>query len=145
VFLLNDALKTPHLHERFEKLRTLGDGVLYSLSFFGERFEAKGIDEGYVVRVGKTAYENAGAVFRPKTQDPQNGEFTLFDELAARFETFANVLTHVADTFFAKSAVGNQGVVRIYERWLKTGSDELAEALGAHGFPAKRSRPGGLQ
>src|SRR5437763_17208436 len=43
-FLLDEALQTTELGERFEKLRTLGDGVLYSSGFFADHFEARGVD-----------------------------------------------------------------------------------------------------
>ncbi len=145
VFLLDDAMKTPLLHERFEKLRVLGDGVLYGLGFFGDRFEAKGIDEGYVIGVGRAAYENAGAILKRGAEGPQAPD--LFTELASRFSALVEVLSYVADHFFAKGAgaVGDRGVVKLYERWLKTRSDSLAEALSAHGFIAPRRGSGVLQ
>ncbi|MBC7017903.1 hypothetical protein, partial [Salmonella enterica] len=36
--LLDEALHTNELATRFEKLRTLGDGVLYSSGFFADHF-----------------------------------------------------------------------------------------------------------
>ena len=57
------------------------------------------------------------------------------------------MLSYVADHFLAKGAgaVGDRGVVKLYERWLKTRSDSLAEALSAHGFIAPRRGSGVLQ
>ncbi len=40
-FLLDEALQTTELGERFEKLRTLGDGVLYSSGFFPAQWDPK--------------------------------------------------------------------------------------------------------
>src|SRR5579859_7519601 len=42
--LFDAALHAPDPGERFERLRTLGDGVLYGCGFFGDHFEARGVD-----------------------------------------------------------------------------------------------------
>ena len=44
----------------------------------------------------------------------------------------------VADVTVAHSASSPKQVLKLYERWLKTGSDTLAQALGAHGFTPSR-------
>src|SRR3954453_7560566 len=62
--LLDEALHTEKRADRFEKLRTLGDGVLYSSGFFADHFEARGVDTNYVISIGRTAYENAGSPLR---------------------------------------------------------------------------------
>ena len=62
--LLDEALHTDELAERFDKLRTLGDGVLYSSGFFADHFEARGVDTKYVISIGRTAYESAGSLLR---------------------------------------------------------------------------------
>ena len=54
-FLLDEALHTAEPGERFDRLRTLGDGVLYTCGFFGEHFEARGVDSAYVMGIGTTA------------------------------------------------------------------------------------------
>src|SRR5688572_20369197 len=60
--LLDEALHTPERGERFERLRTLGDGVLYSSGFFADHFEARGVDSSYLIGIGQTAYNSAGAI-----------------------------------------------------------------------------------
>src|SRR6478609_47609 len=62
--LLDEALHTPEIGERFERLRTLGDGVLYSSGFFADHFEARGVDTHYVMGIGRRAYESAGSLLR---------------------------------------------------------------------------------
>src|SRR6266513_2698774 len=54
-FLLDEALRTTGA-ARFQKLRGLGDGVLYITGFFGAHIETRGVDVGYVTGVGATAY-----------------------------------------------------------------------------------------
>src|SRR3954463_3429609 len=55
-FLLDEALHTVQPGERFDRLRVLGDGVLYSCGFFGDHFEARGVDQRYLFSIGTTAY-----------------------------------------------------------------------------------------
>src|SRR5579872_2944578 len=65
-FLLDEALHTSVLAERFERLRVLGDGVLYGCGFSGDHFEARGVDQNYLVGIGATAYSTASSLVRAK-------------------------------------------------------------------------------
>ena len=136
-FLLDEALHTPALAERFDKLRTLGDGVLYSSGFFADHFEARGVDTKYVMSIGRTAYENAGSLLRNRDQKEEN-TFDIFAELAKDFTAFVAVLSEVANATVAKSVATHQGVLKLYERWLKTRSERLGDALASQGFVAPR-------
>ena len=90
-FQLQDALEATGA-ERFRRLRALGDGVLYALGFFGDHIEVRGVDRGYVVSVGTTAYQSAASMIawpvRPAASDAPD----VLGELAAKFERFARVL-----------------------------------------------------
>jgi hypothetical protein len=151
-FLLDEALHTVEAGPRFDKLRALGDGVLYACGFFGEHFEARGVDAGYVMGIGTTAYGAASSMLKvdgasarraarsapgeePKTLD-------IFGELATKFGDFVEVITDVADVTGAQNAASSQQMLKLYERWLKTGNDRLAQALGAHGLVPTRRGPG---
>ncbi len=133
--LLDEALHTPQLADRFERLRTLGDGVLYSSGFFADHFEARGVDAKYVMGIGRTAYENAGSLLRRSDEDAGPD---IFAELAARFDAFVAVIAEVANATIARGVATSQGLVKVYERWLKTGSESLADALSSHGFVTPR-------
>jgi hypothetical protein len=141
-FLLDEALHTPNVGERFEKLRSLGDGILYSSGFFGDHFEARGVDHKYIIGLGATAYENAGALI---VTPAARGESSLdvFGELAAKFAAFVAVLTDVADATVAQGIQSSKNLVKLYERWLRTRSDRLADALSSHGFMTPRGAGGG--
>jgi hypothetical protein len=135
--LLDEALHTPERGDRFEKLRTLGDGVLYSSGFFADHFEARGVDSKYIIGIGRTAYESAGSLLRAGASPEDNGT-DIFHELATGFAEFVAVIAEVANTTVAKSVATSRGMVKLYERWLKTRSESLAEALSSHGFVAPR-------
>lgn len=140
-FLLDEAIHTLDLGERFEKLRTLGDGVLYTCGFFRDHFEARGVDSEYLMNVGATAYRNASSLLHV----PSESKVDVFAELADKFASLAGVLTEVADATVAMSVASSRGVLKLYERWLRTRSDRLADALSGHGFVAPRGGRGVLQ
>jgi hypothetical protein len=148
-FLLDEALRTSGA-QRFQRLRALGDGVLYISGFFGDHIETRGVDVGYVTSVGATAYRGVASMLRrPPTDgvDPPNGkrsdsEDNVFTELSQKFDRFVDVLTTVADATLAQQARGERGIVMLYERWLKSGSTTLAKELGARGLVPHRGTGG---
>ncbi len=144
--LLNEALHTPNPAERFQRLRVLGDGILYGCGFFGDHFEARGVDAKYLRGLGTRAYEQAGSMLRAKAAEPPATRGPdLFAELAENFDAFVSVLTDVADATVATSLESSRGLLKVYERWLKTGSDRLASALTSRGVVPTRGTRGVLQ
>lgn len=141
--LLDEALHAGDRAERFERLRTLGDGVLYGCGFFGDHFEARGVDSKYLHGLGTRAYEAASSMLRLAAEEASGSD--LFAELADNFDGFVEVLTEVADSTVAMAAETSQGLVKAYERWLKTGSERLACALTSQGVLPTRSTKGVLQ
>ena len=137
--LLDEALHTNALADRFEKLRTLGDGVLYSSGFFADHFEARGVDTKYVISIGRTAYENAGSLLRTGNDKEEGApKIDIFGELAKDFSGFVAVVGEVANATLAKGVATSRGVLKLYERWLKTRNERLGEALASQGFVAPR-------
>jgi hypothetical protein len=137
---LNAALAAPSA-ERLEKLRCVGDGSLYVTGFFSENLTRRGVDINYVAKVGATAYSSAAAMLAPADS---NKSTSLFSELAQRFDRFVEVLREVADALLVSSARSSTDIVKVYERWLRTGSSSLAVGLSARGMvPMKPA--GGLQ
>jgi hypothetical protein len=140
-FLLDEAVKQPDPALRFEKLRALGDGVLYGCGFFGEHFAARGVDQKYLFAIGTRAYGAAGSMLKTHEEE---AELDLFGELAAKFGVYVDVLADVADSTIANATGTPKSLLKVYERWLKTGSDRLASALSSHGLVPMRG-PKGLQ
>lgn len=134
-FLLRDALDAPG-PERLHKLRSLGDGVLYALGFFGEHLTQRGADRKYIEQVGATAYQHAAAMTRLRAS--RAAQPSIFSELATKFERFTAVLGDVAEETIGTIVRDSQGLVKVYERWLRTGSTRLAGELGMHGIVLSR-------
>jgi hypothetical protein len=143
--LLDEALNSTG-HERFERLRCLGDSVLYTSGFFLDHLETHGVELSYVSTLGARAYGSAAMMLRRASSN--NADDTprapeLFDELATKFATFAEVLATLADGLFANSARSSDAsAVKLYERWLRTGSAQLASALAERGLAPTRGRGG---
>lgn len=141
-FLLHDALEATGT-ERFRRLRTLGDGILYGLGFFGSHIEMKGIDRGYVVDVGTSAYTQAAAMLRKRpSREPLGAD--VLAELSTKFERFVQVLADVAEGSLASAVSDGRSLVKLYERWLKTGSSRLAGELATRGILPRRNPTSGL-
>ena len=130
-FQLRDAMEATGA-ERFRRLRALGDGALYALGFFGGHIEQRGVDRGYVSSVGSTAYTNAAAMLRMKAER-RASPMGVLSELATKFDRFAQVLSDVAEGTLASSARDERQVVKLYERWLRTGSEWMERRLRAQG------------
>lgn len=127
-------------NERFERLRRVGDGVLYTAGFFAEHLDRRGIEQSYVEELGARAYATAGRMLVIDRAD-QNG---VFDELADRFHMFVALVHDVAETLRVGAARSQRALVELYERWLNNGSESLAAALATHGLVPLRGS-GGLQ
>jgi hypothetical protein len=140
--LLDEALHAPDPADRFQRLRTIGDGVLYGCGFFGDHFEARGVDAKYLYGLGTRAYGAAGSMLRHGAAD---GAPDLFGELAQKFGAFVDVVAEVADATIAMGTERPSGLLRVYERWLKTGSERLACALTSRGVMPTRGCRGVLQ
>lgn len=142
--LLDEALHVADAAERFERLRLLGDGVLYGCGFFGESFEARGVDTKYLHQLGTRAYGAASSMLR-SAQQQEEGPPDLFGELADKFGVFVDVVAEVADATIAMGNESPKGLLKMYERWLRTGSERLASALTSRGMMPTRGAKGVIQ
>jgi len=138
--LLDEALHA-EASERFDRLRSLGDGVLYVSGFFSEHLSTRGVEIRYVSTLGARAYEGAASMLE-RQPSAKNSASDLFRELAQNFTSFADVLADVADRLLALSSRTDKRVVQLYERWLRTGSRALGGALAQRGLAPMRAFAG---
>ncbi len=103
---------------------------------------------GYVTNVGATAYRGAASMLRRPGMDATEPakrletDENVFSELSQKFDTFVEVLTTVAESTLAQQAHGERGILKLYERWLRSGSATLAKELGARGLVPVRGSGG---
>lgn len=107
---------------RFGLLKKLGDTSLYISGFFGDSLKRKIIDIDYYASMGGLAYGSLSKEVDNREQA------SVFNEFGARFLDYVDVLTYVSQL---SSVQSNQDLLRIYERYVITGSplakDQLVE------------------
>lgn len=111
-------------HEQRERLRNLGDFSLFTSGFFGDSLLGTVVDVEYYVTMGEYAYGSLG-----RRDEEAFGE--VFTELARKFVGFMDVLTDVSEH---TSFLSNADLLRIYERWLRTGSRREGHRLLERGI-----------
>lgn len=107
--------------------RELGDHSLYVVGFFQDSLGRQLVGPDYYCDMGSAAYQRADLLFRRYF----SGAFEdVFNELSHRFRTCAELLREVRRAVDAQPDV----VMRMYERWLESGSPEVARRLRRHGL-----------
>ncbi len=125
--------------EAFERLRQLGDELLYACGYFSEHLERRGLSRSYAEQLGSDAYARAERMLAVPSASPGTG---LFHELAEGFRVFVQLVRAVADSLGAASARSNEALLSLYERWLRSGSAPLAAVLAGRGLLASRGPVG---
>ena len=129
-FLLKEALEEQG-PARVQMLRRLGDTSLFVSGFFPDSLSRRSsaVDVDYYIAMGGRAYDAVGSIAaRHASRD-------LWDELSSRFRLLVDLLNEVSERTLAST---DCGVVRLYERWLKTGSDRLGGVLAQRGIPTRK-------
>ena len=108
---LGRALDSGGVEQR-ARLRSLGDFSLFMSGFFSDSFRRSLVDVDYYKSMGEYAY---GSLSR--AEDDAFAE--VFGELSRKFVGFMDVLADISE----RSALGSsKDVLRLYEKWLRTGS-----------------------
>jgi hypothetical protein len=120
--------------ERVRQLKDVGDTSLYISGFFSDSLQRRLVDVDYYIQIGGHAYAELARHFKV-FRHSEVGE--VYVELHEKFPRFVDVLAEISE----KSAMtSNQGVVQLYERWLRTGSERVAQRLRAQGvIPNKKT------
>jgi hypothetical protein len=115
---LAEAINAAGAKQR-DSLRQIGDLSLFMSGFFADSFQRKLVDVDYYANIGGTAY---AALSRYEA----DAFSSVFAELADNFVRFADVLSEVSERV---SCASNADLLRLYERWLKTGSRRCGQLL----------------
>jgi hypothetical protein len=117
------ALQEGGSRQRSE-LRQVADRSLFVSGFFSDSLNRRLVDVDYYVQLGEYAY---GSLAR---QD--DGTWTdVYDELSGKFAAFADVLGEVSER---TALTSNADLLRLYEKWLRTGSRHSGDLLAARGI-----------
>jgi hypothetical protein len=127
VVMLSEALEAADPAARQRGLQRLGDVSLFVAGFFADGFARKLIDIDYHIAMGGRAYavlSETLSVGRRQTLG------RVFAELAGKFQPLVDVLQEIQDGNRTRS---DRDVLRLYEIWLKTGSQRARRLLGDMG------------
>ena len=125
---LAKALESGGMEQR-ARLRNLGDFSLFTSGFFSDSLRRRVVDVDYYVSMGEYAY---GSLSRRDT----DAFGQVFSELSRRFVLYMDVLADVSER---TGATRGTDVLRLYERWLRTGSPRDGQRLADHGLPPNSS------
>jgi hypothetical protein len=134
--MLGEALEAPTSEARFRGLQRLGDVSLFIAGFFSAGFARKLVDVDYHIAMGGQAY---GALAESCPPARARTMRQVFAELAAKFQPMVDALNEISESAYQHS---DQDRLRLYELWVKTGSErsrQLLRKLGVEPAPAARS------
>ena len=120
---LGRALESGGLEQR-ARLRNLGDFSLFMSGFFSDSFPRRVADVDYYVSMGEYAY---GSLSRREA----DAFGAVFAELARKFVPYMDVLSDVSEHSGVRSSTD---VLRLYEKWLRTGSPRDGQRLADRGL-----------
>lgn len=118
------AVQSDH-STKIDLLKKLGDRTLYTCGFFGDSLQRKIIDVDYCIEMGGTAYALLAESTR---QDTLSQVYSIYSR---RFLDFVDALNYISEKAQLQSS---DNVLRVYERYLKTGSDLAREKLHEMGI-----------
>ena len=105
--------------EQRARLRSIGDFSLFMSGFFSDSFRRRLVDVDYYKSMGEYAY---GSLSR-RDEDAFS---EVFGELARKFVGFTDVLADISE----RTALASMpDVMRLYEKWLRTGSERDGQRL----------------
>jgi hypothetical protein len=113
-------------------LKHVGDVSLFISGFFSDSLRRSLVDVDYYMSLGGYAYRSLATI--DQTLSP------VFDELSEKFGTFVDVLAEVSEQ---TGSHGARDLLRLYERWVRTGSRRDGDRLAERGIaPNLAALPG---
>lgn len=110
--------------EQRARLRSLGDFSLFMSGFFSDSFKRRLVDVDYYVSMGEYAYGSLG-------RREEDAFSEVFAELASKFVGFTDVLADISERTALASYADD---LRLYEKWLRTGSERDGQRLIERGI-----------
>lgn len=108
-----------------EIMKVLADRTLYISGFFGDSLQRKIVDIDYYANIGSAAYHNLAVWTK------EDNIASVYKAISTKFFDYVEVLSYISE----KSAIQtDQNVLRLYERYIKTGSELAREKLTSMGI-----------
>ena len=111
---------TAEVAERTALLKKLADRSLYISGYFGDSLDNKLVDLDYYAEMGGAAYDHLASSTK---EDHLALVYSIFSK---KFLDFVDVLTYISQKSFIKT---DESILKLYDRYLRTGSDLAREKL----------------
>ena len=115
--------------ERRVRLRNLGDFSLFMSGFYSDSLRRRAVDLDYYVSMGGYAY----AWLARRDEDAFGG---VYAELGRKFVPFMDVLSDISER---TGQATPKDLLRLYEKWLRTGSVRTGQQLAEKGITPNSS------
>jgi hypothetical protein len=120
------ALDAP-VERRVQLLKSLGDMALYISGFFTEYIERSLVDIDYYVSMGGTAYSNVSSLVGGTKKGETFAE--IYGQLSKKFTELVDLLSEISDRARAPNDKQSSDLLKLYDRWARTGSSRLRKLL----------------
>jgi hypothetical protein len=122
--MLADALDAQDPLQQQRSLQRLGDVSLFMAGFFARALARRLVDVDYYVGMGGYAY---GSLAEMGRTSPRGQAFReIFGALSGNFQSWVDVLNEVSECAYTHT---DKDILRLYEVWMKTGSQRAASLL----------------
>ncbi len=111
-------------NKRKELMRSVADRSLYLTGFFADSLQRKTVDIEYYAEIGSAAYLNLHVWTK------EDGLSHVYKTFSNRFMDFVEILNYISEKSIVQS---DQNVLRLYDRYLRTGSELAREKLNELG------------
>jgi hypothetical protein len=118
--------------ERVRNLKQVGDTSLYVAGFFAESLTRSLVDVDYYVGIGQSAYSQLARSLG--TTRSQRSITEVYEELAAKFPRFVDVLGEVRKRVAILQLGQAPDIGRLYEIWLRTRDEWVEKKLKEAGL-----------
>ncbi len=126
--------QTEDLQNKMKMLKHMGDFSLLIAGFFQDSLNRKLVDLDYYIAMGGVAYQQLSTL---NVYKKNQALFSMiFSELASRFVKWVDVLSEVSEE---SQITTHADILRLYEKFLRTGSDRLRSMLTHKGIFANTS------
>ena len=133
--MLSDALEAPSTSQRQRSLRRLGDVALFVAGFFARSFARKLIDIDYHIAMGGNAYSSLADTMQ---RSPSGRSIAgTYAQLAQKFQRLVDALNEVSEMSYVHT---DADILRLYEIWMKTGSQRAHGLLNRLGVQPVKQR-----
>jgi hypothetical protein len=123
--------------QRVQLLKQMGDAALYVAGFFTEFVERQLVDVDYYISMGGGAYSDLSGLVGSQRHGDTLGE--MYSQLSSKFTELVDLLNEISDRH--KSSEGDAELLKLYDRWLRTGSERARKILIERGLTPPSGLP----